>query len=377
MSNLPTKLLGEFIEERTERLCNNSATIYSVTNEVGFIRSLDLFDKQVFSADTRNYKRVEFGNLAYNPSRINVGSVAICEDKNGGAVSPMYCVIRCKSGLLPYYLLRFLKSDVGLKQIRHYCEGAVRSQLKFRDLSLIPIYLPSLSEQERIVELLCKVDDIRRLRTEAAHLTNDSIPALFNEMFGEPTTNPKDFPRKRLGDIVDFQGGAQPPRSTFSYEPGPEMIRLIQIRDFKSDEFKTYIPRKLSRRFFEEDDVMIGRYGPPVFQILRGLSGSYNVALIKAIPKGEVTKDFIFHLLQEPRLHSTVVAHSERTSGQTGVNLELLEQYPVYTPPLELQKEFSARASEIYTMQAKQVSSFSQVNDLLQAMLHRAFNGEL
>jgi len=77
MKNWPAKPLGEFIEERTERLRENSATIYSVTNDSGFVRSLDLFDKQVFSADTSNYKCVGFCDLAYNPSRINVGSVAM------------------------------------------------------------------------------------------------------------------------------------------------------------------------------------------------------------------------------------------------------------------------------------------------------------
>jgi type I restriction enzyme S subunit len=97
----PTKPLGEFAEERTDRLRGDSATIYSVTNENGFVRSLDLFDKQVFSAGTGNYKRVGFHDLAYNPSRINVGSVALCEDEDGGAVSPMYVVVRIKPRLLP------------------------------------------------------------------------------------------------------------------------------------------------------------------------------------------------------------------------------------------------------------------------------------
>ena len=120
MKRWPIKPLGEFVEEQTERLHENSTTIYSVTNERGFVRSLDLFDKQVFSADTGNYKRVAFQDLAYNPSRINVGSVAMLEDKNGGAVSPMYVIARCKHGLLPRYLLHFLKSDSGLHQIRGY-----------------------------------------------------------------------------------------------------------------------------------------------------------------------------------------------------------------------------------------------------------------
>ena len=93
MKSWPTKSLGEFVEERTERLGPSSATIYSITNDNGFVRSLDLFEKRVFSADTSNYKTVNCGDLAYNPSRINVGSIALCGDAAGGAVSPMYTIV--------------------------------------------------------------------------------------------------------------------------------------------------------------------------------------------------------------------------------------------------------------------------------------------
>ncbi len=377
MSTLRTKLIGEFVEERTERLGKQSATIYSVTNQSGFVRSLELFDKQVFSADTKNYKRVAFGDIAFNPSRLNVGSVAICEDPDGGAVSPMYCVVRCKSGLLPHYLLRFLKSEVALNHIHHRSEGAVRFQLKFRDLVKIPIYLPPLGEQERIVKLLDEANGLRKLRSEADRCTDGLVGSIFHDMFGEVATNPKGFPKRLLGELIEFQGGSQPPSSTFSSEPGPERIRLVQIRDFKSDEFKTYIPKKLCRRFFNEDDVMIGRYGPPVFQILRGLSGSYNVALIKAVPRDGVTKEFIFHLLQEPRLHSTVVAHSERTSGQTGINLDLLEQIPAYLPPLSLQETFAKRVSEVRELQVRQSASRGNLSNLFQSMVYHVFSGQL
>jgi type I restriction enzyme S subunit len=123
---------------------------------------------------------------------------------------------------------------------------------------------------------------------------------------------------------------------------------------------------------------MIGRYGPPVFQIFRGLSGSYNVALMKALPKtAEISKDFIFYLLQEPRLTEYVVANSERTAGQSGVNLSLLEQYPAFAPPLQLQNQFSAavgRVSEL-TRRANRQSALSEA--LFAALQHRAFQGTL
>jgi type I restriction enzyme S subunit len=201
--------------------------------------------------------------------------------------------------------------------------------------------------------------------------------SIFIEMFGDPVTNPKGFPARTLGEIIKFEGGSQPPASTFSSEDAPDRIRLVQIRDFKSDRFKTYIPRKLCKRFLEEDDVMIGRYGPPVFQILRGLSGSYNVALMKAVPRDGVTKDFVFHLLKEEQLHNYVVGNSERTAGQSGVNLELLENYQAYLPPEELQIQFSEKMSQLRKMASNMTETQSVSDALFASLQHRAFRGEL
>ncbi|MFA0125921.1 hypothetical protein AB4400_31645, partial [Vibrio sp. 10N.261.48.A2] len=83
-----------------------------------------------------------------------------------------------------------------------------------------------------------------------------------------------------LDDVCCFVGGSQPEKSTFSYKQQPGYIRLIQIRDYKSDKNTVYIPEKLARKKCDENDIMIGRYGPPIFQILRGIEGAYNVALI-------------------------------------------------------------------------------------------------
>src|SRR5690606_21036854 len=94
----------------------------------------------------------------------------------------------------------------------------------------------------------------------------------------------------RVEDICDFVGGSQPEKSEFIYEAKPGYIRLIQTRDYKTDAFLTYIPENSTRKFCDEHDVMIGRYGPPIFQICRGLKGAYNVALMKAKPKKGIDK---------------------------------------------------------------------------------------
>ena len=153
----------------------------------------------------------------------------------------------------------------------------------------------------------------------------------------------KGWKQVTLGDIALFQGGSQPPLSVFSSQKKAGYIRLVQIRDYKTDKYATYIPEKLAKRFCKQDDIMIGRYGPPIFQILRGIEGAYNVALIKALPQG-VDKEFLYHTLKREDLFQYIDLLSRRTSGQTGVDLTNLKAFELSIPVLTDEQAAIAKA---------------------------------
>ena len=155
---------------------------------------------------------------------------------------------------------------------------------------------------------------------------------------------PEDWLEHSVGDLFDFEGGSQPDKSVFSPSLKPSFVRLIQIRDYKTDKFKTYVPRNLARRFCTENDIMIGRYGPPIFQILRGLAGAYNVALIKAQPHPEISLDYAYYVLIQEKLFAFVEKLSQRSSGQTGIDLKELKAYPLPLPPTKAEQEAIAGA---------------------------------
>jgi type I restriction enzyme S subunit len=155
---------------------------------------------------------------------------------------------------------------------------------------------------------------------------------------------PTDWNDFTIGDLIFFQGGSQPDKNTFISSEKPGYIRLIQIRDYKTDKYKTYIPFGLARRFCEIDDIMIGRYGPPIFQILKGIKGAYNVALIKAIPQYPLDKIYAYYFLKQEKLFSFVEKLSQRSSGQTGVDLRELKNYPLPLPPTKAEQTAIANA---------------------------------
>jgi len=146
--------LGTLVSEFKQKVKTEEIPVWSVSNTQGFVVSSEYFGKKVASEDIKNYKKVLKNYFAYNPARINVGSIALNDKKETGCVSPMYIVFKIKDETLihPKYLLTILKSKIGLKQILKYSDGAVRKVLSFSNLSLIDVPLPLIEDQNEIIE---------------------------------------------------------------------------------------------------------------------------------------------------------------------------------------------------------------------------------
>ncbi|MDE6708588.1 MAG: restriction endonuclease subunit S [Oscillospiraceae bacterium] len=151
---------------------------------------------------------------------------------------------------------------------------------------------------------------------------------------------PENWEHNTVLNCIDFEGGSQPALNYFIGEEKEGYIRLIQNRDYKTDAYKVFVPISMVSKFCDESDVMIGRYGPPLFVLHRGLKGAYNVALMKAIPK-LLDREYMAYYLQNYTLIQYIESFSKRTAGQSGVNTDILKKYPIYVPPMYEQKQIS------------------------------------
>lgn len=149
-----------------------------------------------------------------------------------------------------------------------------------------------------------------------------------------------EYPFRSLDELMDIQGGAQPPAATFKSAPEPGYVRFVQIRDFETDSHKTYIRREDRWRYCDQRDVLIARYGASVGRICRGLSGAYNVALVKVVPK-DAEIGFLYHLLRSRYFQDPLAAMSAR-SAQAGFNKADLSAIRVPVPPIQTQRQISA-----------------------------------
>ena len=143
------------IEVSTRNRDNAIERVLSVTNHSGFILPEDQFERRVASANLSNYKIVNRGEYAYNPSRINVGSIARLDDWKIGALSPMYNVFKLdETKTASDYFLHWLSSYEAKQRIKNSAQGSVRETVNFGDLGAIPIPLPSMEKQRKIARKL-------------------------------------------------------------------------------------------------------------------------------------------------------------------------------------------------------------------------------
>lgn len=171
-----------------------------------------------------------------------------------------------------------------------------------------------------------------------------------------------------LSEIMDIQGGAQPPASTFKNAPQLGYVRFVQIRDFETDAHLTYIQKLPKWRYCLSTDVLIARYGASVGRICRGVAGAYNVALAKVVPKGEIELGFLYYLLKSDFFQGPIAAMSGR-SAQAGFNKDDLAAIRVPVPPRSDQLKIVATLSSL----DDRITLLRETNATLEAIAQAIF----
>ena len=164
--------LDKIIVEKSIRNKDNKINlVLSVTNKEGFVIQNEFFGKTIASKDLSNYKIVDKYDFAYNPARVNVGSISMLENFDSCIVSPMYVVFGLNKLKIDKYFFKYwIQSNNFNGHIRSLSAGSVRSILSFDAMSTMKIKLPSLEEQNKIAELLTLIDKDIEILKQLLHL---------------------------------------------------------------------------------------------------------------------------------------------------------------------------------------------------------------
>ena len=177
--------IGDFIVQTSKRNKDNAIqTILSISNRQGFIQQSEQFEnRSVASDDTSNYKIVERNSFAFNPARINVGSIARLATFDRGIVSPMYICFRTKDNLFPEYLDYYFESKQFFTEIQKRLEGSVRQCLSFEGLCNIPLSIPTIEVQQQTGKRLSTLAQEIKLEIDFLELLQKQKKFLLHQMF--------------------------------------------------------------------------------------------------------------------------------------------------------------------------------------------------
>jgi type I restriction enzyme S subunit len=385
-SHFPIVELGKHVRQVSQRnRAEADIEVFSVTNSKGFTRSTDYFSKEVFSKDVSNYKVVNPGQFAYNPSRINVGSIDYLRHGSPVLVSPLYIVFEGDSDIHADYLLRYLKSDWGNAQIRANTEGAVRDSLKFKGLENIKLPLPPLDDQIRIAHLLGKVEGMIAQRKQQLQQLDDLLKSVFLEIFGDPVRDPKKWPDLGLGAAVTFlQYGPRFYNESYSAD-GVRIARITDLNESGGLDFSA-MPRlnvtseEQEKFLLQPGDLIFARTGATVGKVaLIGpkdppvIAGAYFIVMRF---KKTFLPLYVRFVLTSPSVRS-IIAERSHQAAQPNFSGPGLRQLPMPRPPIELQQDFAEIFDRVANLRAHYQRSLTGLQDLYGALSQQAFKGEL
>lgn len=227
--------LGSVTKRKSEKNKNrNDLKSYSINNQVGFIQQDEQFSEGSYQdVDKTNYKVVKPGEFAYNPARINIGSIGLQKEDADVIISSLYVCFGLDKSYSKTYFENWFKSYDFNKEITRNLEGSVREYLFYENFSNIKLPIPSLAEQEKIAEILMQCDKLIELYQNETDELQKMKKVYLSKMFPKKGENIPEsrFPQftdsweqRKLGDVVQITMGQSPDGSTYSDEPSDYIL---------------------------------------------------------------------------------------------------------------------------------------------------------
>lgn len=343
-------------------------------------------------------KLVKKGDFVINSRSDRRGSCGI--SNYNGSVSLINTVLEPKNNMNSGYYSWLFKTVQFADEFYKNGHGIVDDlwTTGWQDMKRIVLPVPQYSEQQQITDFLdtqcSEIDATAEDIQKEISLLEDYKKSVITEAVTKglnPDAEMKDSGIEWLGKVptnwnfsrvlynIKFEGGSQPPLTEFVGDYREGYIRLIQNRDYKTDTYKVYVPKKSVSKFCDEEDIMVGRYGPPLFVIHKGLKGAYNVALMKAVPIG-INKQFMYYFLHNSTMLNYIESFSKRTAGQSGVNPEILKKYPMFLPNFSEQQQIAdyldTQCSEIDTLIADKKRQLDILADYKKSLIYEYVTGK-
>ena len=378
-----TKLGTVITEYSVRNKSKENIPVYSVTNEQGFCTGY--FSKEVASKDRTTYKIVPQGYFAYNPSRINVGSVDWQDCEERVIVSPLYVVFGVDKKLDQQYLLHYLKSDIARTYINALATGSVRDNLKFSVLQELPINLRPIDEQRKLASVLDYVDSVIGLRNEELSTLDTLVKSRFVELFGDMFLNSKAWKKQELDSLADVVSGITKGRKT--KEPHLIEVPYMAVSNVKDGyiDWTTVKTIQATQQEIEQyrllpDDVLMTEGGDPdklgrgaiLKEPLQNCIHQNHIFRVR-LNESLILPAFFEEYLKHQKAKRYFLGCAKQTTGIASINMRQLKALPVLLPPLELQEQFAAFVEQTDKSKLAVQKSLEELEILKKSLMQHYF----
>lgn len=343
--------LGDVTEEGRSRNSNKHsvASVMGVTKADGIVP----MEARLIAADIARYKLVEHDWFAYNPMRLNIGSIARWKGGREILVSPDYVVFKCitdgESGIAPGYLDHFRQTKTWEEFVTEGGDGSVRVRIYYKDIARVELALPSIPEQQKIAECLSSVDELMAAQARKVDALKTHKKGLMQQLFPrEGETQPRlRFPEfedagewvsDSLGNIFETTSGGTPSRTEKAYWNGDIPWVTTSLVDFgvitSAEEFLTAEGLKnSSAKLFPKGTVLVAMYGQGKTRgqvALLGIKAATNQACAAILPRTDINPYFVFLNLAG---RYEEIREMSNSGGQENLSQGLIREIRFAFPP--------------------------------------------
>ena len=360
--------LGDVTEEGRRRNGNKHsvASVMGVTKADGIVP----MEARLIAADIERYKLVEHDWFAYNPMRLNIGSIARWKGDREILVSPDYVVFRCiagdESGIAPGYLDHFRLTKAWEDFVTEGGDGGVRVRIYYKDIARLQLALPSLPEQKKFAECLSSVDELMAKQARKVDALKTHKKGLVQQLFpregetqpclrfpefqdaGEWSREPLGSLCSRIMDGTHFspksKEGTRPYLTSKNIKDGRiDLSSLSYISEEEHAEIYGKCPVKLRDVLLTKDGANTGNCA------LNNLDFEFSLLSSVAVLRGNPSKlhpEFLFQLILSDSTQS-LIAESMAGQAITRITLAKIGGFVVAVTSLDEQQRIASCLSSL------------------------------
>ena len=349
--------------------------MFSVTNDRGFVPQSEQFEgRDMVGEDIKAYKIIHTNDFAYNPARINVGSIAIYTGEKPCMISSLYVCFKTTKEVNNEWLMQLLKTPKMNYYYNVNGEGGVRVYLFYPNFARIRMSIPNIEEQKKIAKLLNLIDERIATQNKIIDKLQSLIKGINQRVFKNSGNNYK------LGEICEIRSGYS--GSQLLSKKGLKVSRIETISGHKVNmERVGYVAP------FESSENYRLRVGDILFSNINSVEYIGNTAfidkdydlyhgmnLLRLTPNHMVVIPFyLYLLLNTNRMLNRFKTICNKAVSQASINQTELGKTVIQIPPINTQEQICELYQALYTKLETESHTKSLFQNQKQYLLRQMF----